>query len=83
MNGELQHLVEMANQIATNLRATAGDDAAAAELVANHLRLFWARSMKRQIVEYSQAHGSELNEVAKLALSSIRIDLRDGLENER
>ncbi|MEX0827607.1 MAG: formate dehydrogenase subunit delta [Haliea sp.] len=73
MNGELRHLVDMANQIATNLRFAADDDAAAAELVANHIQRFWARSMKAQIVDYVQADGAELNQVAKLAVVSIGI----------
>ena len=73
MNGELQHLVDMANQIAANLRFTESDDEAAAELVANHIRLFWARSMKAQITEHVQAGGAGLNDVAKLAVACISI----------
>ncbi|MEQ9462854.1 MAG: formate dehydrogenase subunit delta [Haliea sp.] len=74
MNGELRHLVDMANQIATNLRFAAEDDAAAAELVANHIQRFWARSMKLQIADYVQADGAELNEVASLAVASLSVD---------
>ncbi|HBM83650.1 MAG TPA: formate dehydrogenase [Halieaceae bacterium] len=71
MNGELRHLVDMANQIATNLRFAAEDDAAAAELVANHIQRFWARNMKMQIADYVQADGAELNEVARLAVAAL------------
>ena len=69
MNGELMHLVDMANQIATNLRFAAEDDAAAAELVANHIQRYWARSMKAQITDYLHSDGAELNEVARLAVA--------------
>jgi formate dehydrogenase subunit delta len=71
MNGELQRLIAMANQIADNLRPAAADDAAAAGLVANHIRLFWARSMKAQLLDYLAKDGTELNTVARLALASI------------
>ena len=81
MNGELQHLIAMANQIAANLRPAAVDDAAAAEMVAKHIRLFWARSMKAQIVDYVQADGTELNQVVKLAVVRVGIGALTDLTN--
>tara|TARA_R100000005_G_scaffold61204_1_gene31411 strand:- start:4128 stop:4355 length:228 start_codon:yes stop_codon:yes gene_type:complete len=69
MNGELRHLIDMANQIATNLRFAAEDDAAAADLVANHIQRFWARSMKTQIADYVQSDGADLYQVARLAIA--------------
>lgn len=71
MNGELRHLIDMANQIATNLRFAAEDDAAAAELVANHIQRFWARSMKAKIIDYLHVDGVELNGVARLAVAAL------------
>ena len=51
-----QHLVRMANQIATFFNAQPADaPASAAQSVAGHLKLFWAPSMRRQLVDAFQA----------------------------
>lgn len=66
----LQGLIRMANQIAANI-APGSDDAVAVDQVANHLRRFWARSMKARIVAYAEADGSELSEVARRAVAQL------------
>lgn len=68
---QLQGLIEMANQIAANIKPGCPDDESAADKVANHLRKFWARSMKQQIAEYAQQDGSELSAVTRLAVQRL------------
>lgn len=67
---QLDSLIHMANQIADNNRHHGGDDAAA-DKVATHLRKFWARSMKRQIVDYATQDGSQLTPIARLAVQRL------------
>jgi len=69
-NHQLASLIKMANQIAAN-NTHIGDDAAEAKMVADHLRKFWARSMKQQIAEYLENDGSELLPIAKKAIPLI------------
>ncbi|MEM7016763.1 MAG: formate dehydrogenase subunit delta [Pseudomonadota bacterium] len=67
---ELDHLIKMINQIADNI-ATEDDDAATAPKVADHIKRFWARPMKEQIIDYAASDGAQLNAVAKLAVSQL------------
>ncbi len=60
---ERDHLVRMANQIAANFRFH--DDAI--ERTADHLRRFWAPSMKRQLAAWAEAGDADLDEVAREA----------------
>ncbi len=69
---QLEHLIRMANQIADNYPASGNDEAEKAALVANHLRRFWARSMRDQIATYAQEDGSELNAVALAAILQLK-----------
>lgn len=69
-NHQLTSLIKMANQIAAN-NTHIGDETAEAEMVANHLTKFWARSMKQQIREYLEKDGSELLPIAKKAVASL------------
>ncbi|MCC5881417.1 MAG: formate dehydrogenase subunit delta [Halomonas sp.] len=64
---QLDTLIHMANQIAIN-NAHYGD---AAERVHTHLKKFWARSMKRQIVEYLHQDGSQLSPLARQAIERL------------
>ena len=61
---EIDSLVKMANQIADNLDFH--DDAV--ERIADHLRRFWAPSMRQKIAEHEAAGGSGLNPTAKAAV---------------
>jgi formate dehydrogenase subunit delta len=68
---QLEHLIKMINQIgANNLHQGEGDEAA--DMVATHLKKFWARSMKKQIIEYAQSDGAELSPVSKLAVARLK-----------
>lgn len=67
MTQEIDHLVKMANQIAENL--VFQDDAV--DRVADHLRRFWAPSMRQKIVEHEANGGSGLNSVAREAIQNM------------
>ncbi|MFC0269148.1 formate dehydrogenase subunit delta [Kushneria aurantia] len=70
MNDEKTSLVKMVNQISLNNAHHASDEAAA-EVVATHLRKFWARRMKQQIIAYLEADGGELTPVSQLAVARL------------
>lgn len=67
---QVQHLVRMINQISAN-NLHHDSDEAAAEAVASHLRKFWARSMKQQIIQYAEDDGTALSPVSRLAVSQL------------
>ncbi|MGB0467339.1 MAG: formate dehydrogenase subunit delta [Pontibacterium sp.] len=67
MSAQLQQLIHMANQIADNNRHH-DSESEAVLIIANHLKRFWARSMKQQIVAYAQADGDQLNKTARAAI---------------
>lgn len=54
-----EHLLQMANDIG-GFFASEPEPAEAAAGVANHLRRFWAPSMRRQIIDYVRAGGGGL-----------------------
>jgi formate dehydrogenase subunit delta len=61
---EIENLVKMANQIADNL----GFHDDAVERTADHLRRFWAPSMRQQLLDYSAAGGDGLKPAARAAV---------------
>ena len=63
-------LVRMVNQIAVNQSHLSADDAAA--LVAEHLRLFWAPAMRRDLLDAVASGEAELNEVALRAVQQLQ-----------
>lgn len=63
-------LVNMINQIANNNNYKKSDEETA-EIVADHIKKFWARSMKKNIAQYAIEDGSELTNAAKLALNKL------------
>lgn len=65
---QLDSLIHMANQIAAN-NTHFGE--AAAEYVATHIKKFWARSMKNQIIAYLQQDGSQLSPLAQQAIERL------------
>ncbi|WP_110685785.1 formate dehydrogenase subunit delta [Salinicola aestuarinus] len=71
MNDSLAPLIKMVNQISLNHRHH-DSDAAAAEPIAAHLKKFWARDMKRQIIDYAEADGGELLPVSRLAVMRLK-----------
>ena len=63
-------LIRMANQIAANFEYGA-DAKKAASGVADHLRRFWTPDMRAQIVDYRGRGGTELSEIAALAVADL------------
>ncbi|MDX1460734.1 MAG: formate dehydrogenase subunit delta [Xanthomonadales bacterium] len=61
--GELQHLCEMANQIAANF--SFHDDQV--ERIADHIQRFWAPSMRRKLAAHIDQDGAEGLEAAVVA----------------
>lgn len=59
-SGELEHLVEMANDIAINLDFYPD----AEDRIADHLTRFWAPSMRKLISQHVQAGGTGLSDSA-------------------
>ena len=72
-----QHLVKMANQIGSFFDAqSATDPVAAAQAVASHLKLFWAPSMREQLIGALDAGKTDgLDPVVASALRSHRVNL--------
>ena len=66
---ELQHLIKMINQISENMALTEIDELAAAK-VTDHIKRFWARSMKQKIISYARSDGEMLQGVS---LEAIRL----------
>ena len=62
----------MANQIAANFAAQ-GHDTAVAD-IADHLQKFWEPRMRRQLLEYLAAGGSDLHELAAEAAGRLAGD---------
>ena len=63
-------LVRMANQIASNAEHKEHD--VAVGLVAEHLRDFWAPSMRERLITYVDGGGHGLTLVAREALDRLR-----------
>jgi formate dehydrogenase subunit delta len=64
---EIERLVKMANQIADNF-SFHGD---AEARTADHLRRFWAPSMRQRLVEYGSGGGDGLQPVLQRALQQL------------
>ncbi|MFT6899810.1 MAG: formate dehydrogenase subunit delta [Paraglaciecola sp.] len=67
---QIKNLVSMLNQIANNNNYKKTDEETA-KIVANHIQKFWARSMRDRMTLYAEQDGSELSNVAKLALAQL------------
>lgn len=63
-------LVRMVNQIAVNQSHLSTVDAAA--LVAEHLKMFWAPAMLRDLLDAVASGDAELNEVAQQAVQQLQ-----------
>jgi formate dehydrogenase subunit delta len=59
-SNELQTLVKMTNQIAANF--SFHDDAV--DKTVDHLKRFWAPSMKQQLIDHARAGGAGLDTLA-------------------
>ena len=67
---QLGSLIKMANQIADNVPVDL-NEIERIDATANHVQRFWARSMKRQIVDYVRRDGSELSQIAQSAIRQL------------
>ncbi len=70
MKTQLEQLIVMINQIVDN-NSYGNTTEQTADATAVHLKKFWARSMKQQIIEYLEQDGSELQPAAKLAVQQL------------
>ncbi|WP_166267631.1 formate dehydrogenase subunit delta [Marinobacter caseinilyticus] len=68
---QLQNLINMINQIGAN-NLHHDDEHDAAEMVAGHLKKFWARSMKAQLISYADSDGAQLSPVSRLAVERLK-----------
>lgn len=66
---ELQHLIDMANDIARNFSFHPDTE----DRIADHLKRFWAPSMKRAIIGHVQAGGAGLASSAIAAVKQLEI----------
>tara|TARA_B110000014_G_C19921487_1_gene476736 strand:+ start:495 stop:734 length:240 start_codon:yes stop_codon:yes gene_type:complete len=69
-SSELEHLISMINQIAGNI-AIGQSDEVAAEKVADHVKRFWAKSMKQKIIAYLEGGGDDLQPAASAAVRQL------------
>lgn len=69
---QLQNLIRMVNQISANNTHHSSDELAV-DVIAGHLKKFWARSMKQQIIAYSDAQGAELSPISKRAIERLKV----------
>jgi formate dehydrogenase major subunit len=67
---DIHHLIMMANDIGAYF-AGYPDEGAAVEEIANHLRNFWEARMRREIVDYVENGGNDLNPLVREAVSFI------------
>ena len=58
-------LIKMINQIAENNAAYENEEAA--ERVVTHIKRFWARKMKSELIVYLKTDGGKLNPIARKA----------------
>ncbi len=66
-DAELEHLVDMANDIARNLSAYPD----AAERTADHLRRFWAPALRERITAHVASGGRGLSDTALAAVKAL------------
>jgi len=69
-SSQIENLVSMLNQIASNNNYKKTDEETAA-VVANHVNRFWARSMKETIIKYAANDGTKLSLTVKIAIAQL------------
>jgi len=70
MTANHDSIIKMSNQIADNIGMHLSNEQAADKVV-NHIRLFWARSMKKNLIKYYQEDGARLGSITKLAVEKL------------
>lgn len=68
-NEQLNQLIKMVNQIANNNSHQTEEESV--DLILNHLKKFWALSMKKQIIDYAKQDGEDLVPLAKVAVKEL------------
>ena len=68
-NSELDHLIQMANQIAANFSF----HKVPAVSTADHIQRFWAPSMRKLLVAHIESGGEGLDETVLTAMKDVRI----------
>lgn len=69
---DTEHLVTMANEIATFFESDGGPEAAVAN-IQNHLQLFWEPRMRTAIIRYLAAGGEGLCPLARAAVARLKL----------
>ncbi|MDP6416243.1 MAG: formate dehydrogenase subunit delta [Gammaproteobacteria bacterium] len=67
-DAELKHLIKMLNQISANLARGDSEEQDAAR-VADHVRRFWAPSMRAKIADYAALDEDALADLSKRAIA--------------
>ena len=70
MTAKLTNIIKMSNQISDNIGLHLTPDKAVDKVV-NHIQLFWAKSMKEDLITYFQSDGRLLNEISKQAAAQL------------
>jgi len=70
MQSELTHLIKMMNQISDNQPRNLSTESAA-ENVASHINRFWAKPMRKKILDLNEDQKEQLTPIAQIALNSI------------
>lgn len=68
-HNQLDTLIRMINQIAANNCAYTPEDAS--QRVANHIKQFWARKMKKLLLTHYVSGGEGLSPIAQLAMEKL------------
>jgi len=69
-SAKINNLIKMVNQIAANICFQSSEQEAVVK-IANHMQLFWAKSMKQDIIEYYRQDGEGLSELASQAVARL------------
>ena len=69
---DTEHLVTMANDIATFFESDGGAEAAVAK-IQNHLQLFWEPRMRTAIIRHLAAGGEGLGPLARAAVAHLKL----------
>ena len=79
MHNKNDNLVKMANQIGTFFESqSSGDPALAAQAVAGHLKLFWAPTMRVDLIAtFDRGETAPMMPVVKAAIVAHRLTLLD------
>ncbi len=70
MTTKYHSIIKMSNQIADNIGMHLSTEQAADKVV-NHIQLFWAKSMKNNLIKYFQEDGAQLGNITKRAVEKL------------